>query len=279
MKKILYKILLTLTIILSILIYSRFIGTTGLKTNEIPINTKSISNSYNGLKIVHFSDIHYKKVITNKRVKELIKEINKLKPDIVVFAGDLLDKDYNPTKEDIDFLIKELSQIKSTYGNFAIAGDSDYKYKDSLKNIYLQSNFTFLDNSSSIIYNTNNDKIFIGGLSSYKYKDANIDKTMEKDKDTNYKIIITHEPDYITEILAKYQNIDLILSAHSINGSINIPLIKRIFLPPGSKKYYKPYYKINNTDIYITNGIGVNNINFRLFNHPSINFYRIKRSN
>ena len=279
MKKILYKILLTLIIILSILIYSRFIGTIGLKTNEIPINTKSISNSYNGLKIVAFSDIHYKKVITNKRVKELINEINKLKPDIVIFTGDLLDKDYIPQKEDIDFLIKELSGIKSTYEKIAIIGDSDYKYKDNIKNIYNQSNFTFLDNSSTIIYNNNNDKIFIGGLSSHNHKKANIDKVMKDNKDNNYNILLIHEPDYIDEILSKYQNIDLILSSHSINGSINIPIIKKLFLPSGAKKYYKPYYKNNNTNIYISNGIGVNNINFRLFNHPSINFFRIKRSN
>ena len=48
-----------------------------------------------------------------------------------------------------------------------------------------------------------------------------------------------------------------------------------LLTPKGAKKYYRPYYKVNNTDIYISNGIGLNNLNFRLFNHPSINFYRI----
>ena len=37
----------------------------------------NIEESYNGLKIIHFSDLHYKKVITEKRVINLIKEINK----------------------------------------------------------------------------------------------------------------------------------------------------------------------------------------------------------
>ena len=82
----------------------------------------------------------------------------------------------------------------------------------------------------------------------------------------------------IDKVLEKYPNTSLILSGHSINGSINIPLLKNGLLPDGAKKYYKPYYKINNTDIYISNGIGVNNINFRLFNSPSFNLYRLKRS-
>ena len=37
-------------------------------------------------------------------------------------------------------------------------------------------------------------------------------------------------------------------------------------------------YKLDNTDIYISNGIGVNNINFRFNNHPTFNLYRLKKS-
>ena len=87
MKKFLISIILVLVVIFGILIYSRFIGVTGLDTKEIVINT-NISEGYDGLKIVHFSDLHYKKVITEKRVKELVKEINKIEADIVIFTGD-----------------------------------------------------------------------------------------------------------------------------------------------------------------------------------------------
>lgn len=281
MKKILYYISIILLLLLITLIYSRFIGTIGLNTNEISLNQPNIPDSYIGLKIVHFSDIHYKKVITEDRVKELVEEINKLKPDVVLFTGDLLDEDYNLTNTDINFLIEELSKIESTYGNYAIIGDNDYKKIDTIKNIYIQSNFTLLKNDYTIIYNENNDKIFIGGLSSYNYKDADITKVMDyfsNNNDITYKIIMIHEPDYIDTIINNYKDIDLILSGHSLNGSINIPIIKKYLLPKNATKYYKPYYKINNTDIYISNGIGVNNINFRLFNFPSINFYRFKKS-
>ena len=81
-----------------------------------------------------------------------------------------------------------------------------------------------------------------------------------------------HEPDYIEKLNYNY---DLALAGHSLNGSINIPFIKKFFLEDNAKDYYKPYYKVNNTDFYISNGIGVSNINFRVFNTPSINIYRI----
>lgn len=277
MKKILLYIIITLIIIFGMLIYSRFIGINGLNTNEIIKNT-NIVESYDGLKIVHFSDIHYKKIITKKRIKELIKEINKLKPDIVIFTGDLLDSDTNLGNKDISFLIKELSKIESTYGNYAVLGDNDYSDEEAIKNIYIQSNFILLRNEYNIIHNKNNDKIFIGGLDSFSQDMASMDKLLSDYKEDNisYKIFMIHEGDYIPSIVSN-SDANLILGGHSINGSINIPIIKNLLLPKYGKKYYKPYYKINNTDIYISNGIGVNNVNFRLFNTPSINLYRIKK--
>lgn len=267
MKKILISIIILLVTLLLVLIYSRFVGTANLKTNEIIINY-NINNSFNGLKIVHFSDLHYKKVINEKRVKEIINEINKINADIVIFTGDLINKDYKLKNNDINFLTNELSKINSKYGSFAILGDNDLSDEEVIKNIYIRSNFTLLNNNYNIIHNEHNDKILISD-----YIDNNIP---DINNPNIYKIILTHKPDNITNLLNNNNNINLILSGHSLNGSINIPGIKKLFLNDGAKKYYEPYYKINNTNVYISNGIGVDKINFRLFNTPSINFYRFK---
>lgn len=276
MKKILTTILLLLILTFAVLLYSRFIGTKGLKTNEIKIED-NIPNSYDGLKIVHLADIHYKKVINETTIKNLIKNIQKIKPDIIIITGDLTDKDYKLNNKDINFLIKELKKLDSKYGTYAILGDQDIKNEDTIKNIYIQSNITLLKNNNTIIQNENNDKILIAGLDSTIKGTPNINTSLSTDKKIDYKIVLTHEPDITDEILKKDNTINLILSSHSINGSINIPIIKRLFLPNGAKKYFNPFYQINNTKLYITNGIGVNNINFRLFNTPSINFYRLKK--
>ncbi len=273
MKKILTTILLFLIVIFSLLLYSRFIGIKGLKTNEITIEG-NIPKSYNGLKIVHFADIHYKKVITEKEIKRLIKEINNIKPDIVLFTGDLTDKDYKLTGSDIKFLIQQLSKIETIYGSYAILGDQDLQNKDTIHNIYIQSNFILLENTTTIIQNEKGEKILLGGISNSLNNNINTNE-----ENIPYKVILIHEPDNTDEMLKNDPTISLILASHSINGSINIPIIKRFFLPKGAKKYFKPHYKINQTDLYISNGIGLNQINFRLFNTPSINYYRLKRKN
>lgn len=279
-KKFLYYIILLLLLIFITLIYSRFVGVTGLNTNEILIKSNDIDTGYNGLKIVQFSDVHYKKIINEERIKELVNEINAIKPDVVIFNGDLFDNDYKVDSKDIDFLIHQLSKINSKYGKYSILGDADYSNIDTVKNIYIQSDFNLLCNDGAIVYNESNQKIFIGGVESSANGKANIKDVMkyfDENEDIKYKILLVHEGDYIDDVLNDY-NFNLILGGHSINGSVNVPLVKNILLPRGGKKFYNNYYKVNNTDIYISNGIGVNNVNFRLFNTPSINYFRIKKT-
>ncbi len=279
MKKIIHFIIFLMIIICIILFYARFIGTTGLNTNEIVITNNNIPISYDGIKIVHFSDIHYTRVITNKRVEELINEINRLKPDIVFFTGDLIDTDSTPNEENKQKLINFLKEIKTTYGKYAIIGNHDYdNHLELVKEIYNLSNFKLLENSYDIIYNTNNDKIFIGGLNTVSFDLADIDKTMQyfNDHDNiSYKIILVHEPDYTDTILEKYPDINLILSGHSHAGQVRLPFIGGLIKNSNAIKYSEEYYQINNTKLFVSNGIGVSRYNFRLFNRPSINFYRL----
>lgn len=280
MKKIVRFFLIIFLLITITIIYARYGGTSGLITKEYKIESSLIGEDFDGLKIVHFSDLHYLRVTNNDKLKEIVDEINLIKPDIVFFTGDLIDKDFTLTDKDKDDLINGLSSIKAKYGKYAVLGNHDYvKNIEIFKDIYSNSNFNLLQNSYDIIYSSNNDKLFIGGVDNYSYNEADINKVMEyfnDNSDISYKIILVHEPDYIDNILINY-NVNLVLAGHSHNGQINIPYIKNFFLPYGSRKYYENYYKVNDTDLYISSGIGESSVNFRLFNKPSINFYRINR--
>jgi len=280
MKRILKWLFTIMVIIILIIIYARFIGTMGFVTKEYTLNDKNIPNGFDGIKIVHFSDLHYNRAITLSKVKSVIKEINLINPDIVVFTGDLTDKDVTLTEDDYSDLIKVLSVINAKYGKYAILGNHDYAHEeDEIIKVYNKSGFKYLENSYDIIYNKNNESIFIGGIGSVSYNKDNLDKTFEDIKDNNdldYKIILVHEPD-ISDNITKDYEVNLILAGHSHNGQIRLPIIGALYTPPHSKKYYDNYYNLDGTNLYISSGIGVSSINYRLFNRPSINFYRINK--
>ena len=168
MKKFIRFLLILFLLIALVVIYARYGGTEGLKTKEYTIETKDIATTFDGIKIVHFSDLHYLRVTNKNKLKQIVKEINLINPDIVFFTGDLIDKDFTTTDKDKDDLIEELNNIKSKYGKYAIIGNHDHvKDIDLLKDIYTNSGFTLLQNSYDIIYGKDNDKLFIGGVDTY----------------------------------------------------------------------------------------------------------------
>lgn len=282
MKKIFKWALIIFIILFLIIVYARYVGTMGFDTKEYPVYEKDIPDSFDGLKIVHFSDLHYNRAISLSKVEKIVNEINLINPDIVVFTGDLIDKDVSLTNNDYTELTKLFRKINSKYGKYAVMGNHDY-YKDAEKviNVYNDSDFKYLDNDYDIIYNKTNEKIFIGGINTVSYDMDDITKTMryfDKNNDILYKIILVHEPDITDEIVKDYE-VNLILAGHSHNGQVRLPFIGPIYTPPHSKKYYDNYYNVNGTNLYISSGIGVSTANYRLWNRPSINFYRIYKEN
>ena len=266
------KILIILIFLLVItLLDGFFINNRGFKVNEIPLY-ENITDKYNGLKIVHISDIYYGNTLDYNELNRIVKQINLIKPDIVFFTGDLLYKDTIDNK-----LGKLLSKINTNLGKYYITGDNDYK-KEDVYNILNNSGFVDLNNKYQLIYK-DKEPILISGISTKKDKTDNYDKLKETYEYLNnnnvYSILIMHEPNNIDKI--DYDNFNLILAGHTKGGVLQIPYLGGIILPDGNYLYGKNYYKKKNIKIYISNGLGNDDISFRLFNKPSFNFYRLRK--
>lgn len=269
--KLKWKIIFSVIILFIVFfILLRYVGTSGLKVREYKIVNKNLKSFY-GLKIVHFSDLHYGMSVNNNKLERLIDTINRTKPDIVVFTGDLVDRNTKVTDKINNILVKNLSRIESNYGKYYVTGNHD-KVNGLYDLIMTNSNFKSLDETYDVIYSENNDSLFIAGIDIDKNINSNTVETLNLNE-YNYKIFITHYPDKVDDIL-KY-NFNLILAGHSHNGQVRLPVFGAVAKPHDAKKYYDPYYKIDKTELYISGGIGNSTINFRLFNTPSFNLYRL----
>ena len=83
-------LMLIIVIICSLYFYAKYVGVKGLVVKEYRINSEILSENFDGIKIVHFSDILYNSTFDLNDFKELVSNINKLKPDIIVYTGDLI---------------------------------------------------------------------------------------------------------------------------------------------------------------------------------------------
>ena len=273
-KKIFFITLKIISIFIIIFIlfflYNKFISTELIKVNEDRIISSKIPDNFNGLKVIQFSDILYNENTDPNKIDKVIKLINEREPDIVVYTGNLINSNYKLSSKEQEMLIKKLSKINSTLGNYYINGDMD---KESYNTIMNQSNFNLLSNSNDLVYDNNNNSIMIVGLDSYNNKKQDIEKAFKGYSTKIYTIVLMSETDPIDKVIEK--NPDIILAGSNLNGIVRLPVFGGTFKKEGSSKYINPYYKIKDTDVYVSSGIGVYRTGFRFFNRPSINFFRL----
>ena len=251
--KVFAVILITFTLIF---LYARFYEPYKFQTNEYVINDKQIPNTFNGVKILHFTDILYGSTITSKDIEKFKEEIKLINPDIVLFTGNIFSKEYEITEDEIKMLNNFFNEIPYKIGKYIVSGDLD---SHNFNLIIENTNFIVLNNELLSIYN-GTDKINLIGIS------YNNEKEIKKDSDLYTITIINNFDNY-----SKY-NIEsnLILAGHNLGGELKLfgmPLI-------GEDKYLSSYYEIDNSKIYISNGLGsIHKIRF--MNKPSMNVYRL----
>lgn len=258
------------------ILYMRFVGTTGLQVREYKVESNLLPDSFYGFKVVHFSDLHYLTTIHEKEVNNIVDKINELKPDLVVFTGDLIGEQKIPTEKELNSLIKSLNRIEATTGLYAIKGNHDY-INDNFEKVFNETNFKIINNSYELIYYKGNVPIMLTGIGSILEDDCDIDQAFSYDKEDNlYTISLLHEPDVVDNIISKYK-VDLALAGHSHNGQIRLPGIGAIMKVEEGKKYPNHNYVIADTKLYVSGGLGTSMYEFRLFNRPSINLYRLTK--
>ena len=270
-------LLLIIIFLVGVILYARYLGVKGLIVKEYRVDSEILTENFSGVKIVHFSDLLYKSTVDKDDIKSLVEKVNILKPDIIVFTGDLVNINTKITSDDNDFLIEEFKSMNATIGKYAIYGDYDYSY-DDYSFVMESAGFHVLDNSYEEVYYKSNDYIYIVGLPSSQKSKIDMDKAFKfySDESRKYTIVITHEGANIKYIDDSTYEVDLILGGHSLNGSVILPFYGSLFVDEASYKYYSPYYSRGITDIYISSGIGTNKYNYRFNNKPSINLYRLK---
>lgn len=234
-----------------------------IKRLNITIAKKS--SQLNKLKIVLASDIHLGTTIQKQKVIKLVELINNEKPDIVLFAGDILDED--PQYVISTNLGEPLKRLSSKYGIYAITGNHEYiggvnnsaNYIKSLGINLLRDSIALIDNNFYLI---GREDLSANRWSKIKRKDLN-DFFLEINKNLPV-ILMDHQPFNLRQ--ASEYPIDLHVSGHTHHGQL-FPfnfITKAIY----EKSY--GYLKINNTNFFVSSGYGLWGPPIRTINRPEI---------
>lgn len=263
-------------LILSLSIYG-VLNAKNVRSTHYEVNVDKEVEGLEKLRVILVADTHFGYSIGRWHAKNLARLINKADADVVCFAGDIFDNEYDAMQFP-DHILKSLQSIKSTYGVYACWGNHDLNepilagftfggnkeaadYKDSRMEEFLEKADITLLNDQSILVD---DKFYIVGR-----KDYSRSKKVENGRMTPAELtagldmtkpvlFIDHQPRELQEVADAGADLDL--CGHTHDGQMFPGNLTIDFLWENAYGYLKKDQMHN----IVTSGLGVWGPNMRV---------------
>lgn len=267
-----------------VILHSIFRTLYRFKIYRIKIKFEDLPSSFEGLRIVHISDLHLGSFRSRYHILErAVKIINHLEPDFIFFTGDLVNNHAWELKG-WQTVLKELS---AKMGKYAVLGNHDYgdygNWKseerklanfESIKYFYKKIDFKLMLNEAVSI-EKEGQKIAILGVENWgnppfkQYGD--LKKAMKSIVNISFKILLSHDPSHWNEEVTEKTNIALTLSGHTHGMQAGINIKSKNWSPIQYKyKQWAGLYERFNQYLYVNRGLGWMGFPGRLGMRPEI---------
>ncbi|HYF03402.1 MAG TPA: metallophosphoesterase [Patescibacteria group bacterium] len=240
-----------------------------IETNEYFFKgTDSIKDP---IKILQVSDLHLQYLGYTE--KNLAKKINILKPDLICFTGDSIDKrEHSIVLDEFLKLIDHKILKAAILGNWEYWGNVEIPL---LKEIYARHNCELLINESQRFI-IQGRSISITGIDDFIGGNSDFSKAVSTLQKSDLHIVLTHCPQHFNLICESSPKlpIDLVLSGHTHGGQITLLGIAPI-KPPGSGRFLKGWYHENDVPLYVSKGVGTSILPIRFGARAEIALFHI----
>jgi len=273
-----------------------------LMTTKYLITSTKLQKEFAKTSFIVLSDLHNHSF--GKNNKRLLAKINKLSPDFIIVAGDMINKRQKCIPSNAFLLLQTLAkryQIYYAFGNHEQYIEQIHKEKlqlpiesiDESNSTWVEyierltsSGIVFLDNES-IIMTKDNSKIRISGVtveleyygngSASKLQAEYLERLLGKKEDNIFQLLIAHNPIYFKEYIN--WGADLTISGHLHGGLVRLPFLRGMLSP--QVKFFPRYdagrFEENGKEMIVSRGLGSHSIMFRLFNPPELVYIRLKK--
>lgn len=240
---------------------------------EYTLESEKIDKEY---KLVLLADLHNRTYGENN--EKLIKAVEKVKPDMILNAGDMMT---TKPKYSLDVALNLMKSLGKKFTVYYGLGNHEYRMK--LYREYYGDAFEYYTGELEtagirVLENkTVEDGVFsITGLSiDRKYykrfqkivmEPDYLENTIQKADSKKYRILIAHNPEYFEEY-AKW-GADLVVSGHVHGGIMRLPLLGGVISPKIElfPKYDGGMFKEKDATMILSRGLGMHTIPIRIFN-------------
>lgn len=264
-----------------------------IQDQQVDIEIANLPRSFEGYRIVQFSDLHCGTYGNDTSyVSRLVDHINAIDADMIVFTGDIV----NRQTDEIEPFINVLSRLKAPDGVIAILGNHDYgDYRnwhnqadkadnmEHLYDAYKQTGIRLLLNET-VWLKRGNDSIAMIGVENIGdppfHVYGSLTKAYPNLNDDNTKILLSHNPAHWVDSISgnKDAKVDLTLAGHTHAMQIEI-----CGLSPAAWRYktWGGLYadEDNSHQLYVNIGIGTVGMPMRLGATPEVTTFTLHNKN
>lgn len=235
------------------------------------VSIKNLPESFKGFKIIHISDIHSGSLKEIDAVQKGIDLIQKQKPDLILFTGDLV----NDRATEMNELSSVFGQLSAPKGVYSILGNHDYgdyvqwpskqakeENLTALKQVHAAMGWRLLMNEHVTIQH-NGEQIKLVGIENWGAKArfpkyGQMDKAMDGVDPNEVIILMSHDPSHWeAQVISAYPQVDLMLSGHT--HGMQFGLENPYFKWSPVQWVYKQWaglYQQGNQKLYVNRGFG-----------------------
>lgn len=272
------KIIKILVIILSILILaclaSIWVSYNWLTVSHFTVQSSKISEPF---RIILISDLHEHQF--GRGNEKLAEKIREQSPDLIIIDGDMINGD----SENADTAVELVRALKETAPVYYSFGNHEYSYMEAGHEDLaeeLEAAGAVVLNYQSIDIDVKGNPVRLGGLYEYGFETGMQSEEeneravpyLEEYADTDrYLIMCAHRPEsFYPWDMADQWGIDLVLSGHLHGGQVIIPGVGGLYnsLDGFFPKFDYGQYKLGDSDMVITRGLGSNPKMLPRFNNP-----------
>lgn len=263
-----------------------------LSVSNHEIIDEALPAEFDGLRIAQISDMHLESFGNDTVfISRMVNRINELKPDVIVFTGDIVSRRADELKP----FVKPLSRLRAPLGVYAILGNHDYADyvemtdeeriadRQQLRQLYSMTAFTLLRDSTVYLTSIPDTIALIGteNISTGRHRFntyGSLRKAYPCIGDNKYKILLTHDPAFWVDSIADKvdANINLTLSGHTHAMQCRV-----LGWTPASLSFKTPaglYSTDDGRRLYVNVGIGTVGPLTRVGANPEITLLTLKRN-
>lgn len=234
-----------------------------IHAKKVVVQTYPISlNITSPIKIALLSDLHIGTFVNQKQLQKIIHQVNQLKPDMILFAGDIFDQDaFEPCP--LDEIAQLFCQLQAKE-IVAVLGNHDPSYENpNVHAFFKKAQIQLLldetmETDSFILIGRKDISTTMNRLS--------LDDLSIKIQSSKPKIVMDHNPIGIEEALK--HSIDLIVCGHTHKGQF-FPATLFTRFSYGKQGYYG-ITKTNETYSIVSSGAGYFQMPMRLGSNSEI---------